>query len=327
MSAADLRTSPAGDADDADGKDDATGKNDATGNDAVASGEAVKPRSHTYPDDAGASPPRWFSTRFFRSELWLIFGRRRNWVGLAILCAVPILVNVATKMSGPSGDGPEFFVNITHNGLFAALAALALELPLFLPIAVAAISADAIAGEANLGTLRYLLAVPAGRTRLLAVKFAAIVVFASAATLLVAVVGAVLGLILFGGGPMATFSGTPVSFGEGMWRVLLVCVYITVMLTALGAIGLFVSTLTEQPIGAAIAVLVIALGSEISDAIPQLSAIHRYLPTHYWLSFGDLLRNPIAIDRTVPGLLSALIYVAIFTSAAWARFGGRDVTS
>jgi ABC-2 type transport system permease protein len=99
------------------------------------------------------------------------------------------------------------------------------------------------------------------------------------------------------------------------------------MLTALGAIGLFVSTLTEQPIGAAIAVLVIALGSEISDAIPQLSAIHRYLPTHYWLSFGDLLRNPIAVDRTVPGLLSALIYVAIFTSAAWARFGGRDVTS
>jgi ABC-2 type transport system permease protein len=274
-----------------------------------------------------AAPPRRFSTRFFRSELWLIFGRRRNWAGLAVLCLVPILVNVATKISGSSNGGPDFFVNITHNGLFAALASLALELPLFLPIAVAAISADAIAGEANLGTLRYLLAVPAGRTRLLAVKFAAIVVFALAATLLVAIVGAVLGLILFGGGPMATLSGTPVSFGNGLGRVALVCLYITVMLTALGAIGLFVSTLTEQPIGATIAIMVIALGSEISDAIPQLHAIHIYLPTHYWLSFGELMRNPIALDRTVPGLVSALIYIAIFTTAAWARFGARDVTS
>src|SRR5215468_7148655 len=77
-----------------------------------------------------------FSTRFFRSELWLIFGRRRNWVGLAVLCAVPILVNVATKISSPNpGDGPTFLSDITNNGLFAALASLVLELPLFLPIA------------------------------------------------------------------------------------------------------------------------------------------------------------------------------------------------
>ncbi len=269
---------------------------------------------------------RW-STRLFRSELWLIFGRRRNWVGLAVLCSLPILINVATKVSAPTGGGPDFFVNITSNGLFAALASLVLELPLFLPVAVAAISADAIAGEANLGTLRYLLAVPAGRTRLLAVKFAAIVVFALAATLLVAVVAAVLGLILFGGGPFTTLSGTTISFGSGALRVLLVCLYVTVMLAALGAVGLFVSTLTEQPIGATIAILVLALGSEIADAIPQLHAIHPYLLTHYWLSFGDLLRDPMALDRTVPGLLSAAAYIAIFGSAAWARFTGRDIAS
>ena len=192
---------------------------------------------------------------------------------------------------------------------------------------VAAISADAIAGEANLGTLRYLLAVPAGRTRLLAVKFAAIIVFALVATLLVAVIAAILGLILFGGGPFTTLSGTTISFGSGALRVLLVCLYVTVMLAALGAVGLFVSTLTEQPIGATIAILVLALGSEIADAIPQLHAIHPYLLTHYWLSFGDLLRDPMALDRTVPGLLSAAAYIAIFASAAWARFTSRDVAS
>ena len=169
--------------------------------------------------------------------------------------------------------------------------------------------------------------VPTDRTRLLVVKYAAIVVFAAASTLFVAVVGAILGLILFGGGDFTTLSGSSLSFGAGLGRLLLVCAYITVCLSTLGAIGLFVSTLTEQPIGATVAILILALASEIGDAIPQLSAIHRFLPTHYWMSYGDLLRDPIAFDRVAPGLWSAAAYIVIFGTAAWARFGNRDVTS
>src|SRR5438067_9805725 len=148
--------------------------------------------------------PQRFSTRFFRSELLLIFGRRRNWVGMAVLAAVPVLIIIAVKVSPPSGGGggPNFLDQITQNGIFAALTALTLEMPLFLPVAVAAISADSVAGEANLGTLRYLLAVPVDRTRLLVVKLGAITVFAFAATMVVAGVGALLGLAVFGAGPM-----------------------------------------------------------------------------------------------------------------------------
>jgi ABC-2 type transport system permease protein len=152
-------------------------------------------------------------------------------------------------------------------------------------------------------------------------------VFTAAATLLVAAVAAILGLALFGGGSMNTLSGSTLTFGAGIARVLLVCIYVTICLIGLGAIGLFVSTLTEQPIGATIAVMILALGSQIADAIPQLHAIHQYLPTHYWLNFGDLLRDPIAIDRVLPGVWSAAAYTAIFLAAAWARFGGKDVTS
>src|SRR6266568_4430525 len=80
--------------------------------------------------------PRRVSTRFFRSELWLIFGRRRNWVGMAVLTTVPILLIIAVKVSPPSGgEGPDFVNQITQNGVFAALAALTLEMPLFLPVA------------------------------------------------------------------------------------------------------------------------------------------------------------------------------------------------
>ncbi|GII24308.1 ABC transporter permease [Planosporangium mesophilum] len=279
--------------------------------------------------EAPVVPVRRPSTRLLRSELWLIFGRRRNWAGLAILAVVPTIIAIAVKVSPPGGggEGPNFFASITSNGLFVALAALTVELPLFLPLAVAAISADAIAGEANLGTLRYLLTVPVERVRMLAVKYTAIVIFALTATLLVAAVGALLGLALFGGGPVTTLSGTQLSFADGVLRLLGVCVYIACGLAALGAIGLFVSTLTEQPIGATVAILIVNVLSFVLDSIPQLSWLHPYLLTHYWMNYGDLLRDPVSWSGTGQGALVAGAYALVFWTAAWARFAGRDVTS
>ena len=273
-------------------------------------------------------PTRPVGTRFFRSELRLIFGRRRNQAGMAALAAVPVVIAIAMRVTGgPStgGDGPSFFSSITGNGFFVALAALGAELPLFLPIAVAAIAGDSVAGEANLGTLRYLLTVPVNRNRLLAVKYGGIVVFAFTVTLLVAAVGLVAGLALFGGGPVTLLSGAQVGLGDGLLRLLGVCAYLSVGLCALGALGLFVSTLTEQPMGAAIAVTMLTVTSFILDAIPQLDWLHPYLLTHNWQAFGELLRDPVAFDGLRPGLLSAAAYIVVFLSAAWARFGARDV--
>lgn len=280
------------------------------------------------PAAAGRTRPvRGSWLRLFRSELVLVYGRRRNWVGAAVLAAVPVIIALSIRLSQSQEADTFLFGQIPVNGLFVALAALFVELPLFLPIAVATIAGDSVAGEANLGTLRYLLVVPVDRTRLLSVKLAVIAVFTASATLLVALVGAVLGVALFGGGDLPTLSGTTLGFAEGVGRLLLVCAYLTVCLVALGTIGLFVSTLTEQPLGATIAVLVIALASQIMDAIPQLSAIHEYLPTHWWAAFGEILRDPPAWDGLLPGLASAAAYTAVFATAAWARFTTRDVSS
>ncbi len=274
-----------------------------------------------------ARPLRRFSTRFLRSELLLIFGRRRNQAGMGILAVVPIMIAITVKLSTPRpGRGPDFFASITSNGLFVALAALSIELGLFLPLAVAAIAGDSVAGEANIGTLRYLLTVPVHRTRLLAVKFAAITIFSLAATLWVSLVGAVAGLALFGGGQMTTLSGTQIGMGSAVLRVLLATLYLGLCFASLGAIGLFISTLTEQPIGATIAVVVINVMSFIMDSIPQLSWLHEWLPTHWWMSFGDFLRDPIAWGDVTRGLLTATGYMLVFWLAAWARFADKDVT-
>jgi ABC-2 type transport system permease protein len=267
--------------------------------------------------------------RFLRSELGIIFGRRRNLAGMAVLAAVPVILAISIRLSSPGGEGggPGFIIGITGNGLFVAFAALILELPLFLPLAVGTIAGDSVAGEANLGTLRYLLAIPAGRTRLLAVKYAAIVIFALTATLLVAGVGTLMGLALFGGGDMTLLSGTQTSLADGLWRLLLSSLYLTVQLAALGAIGLFISTLTEQPIGATIAVVLVNVMMFILDSISQLDWLHPWLLTHWWTAIADFLRDPIFPDSIERGLLTAAVYAVTFWLLAWARFSNKDVTS
>ena len=276
-----------------------------------------------------ANPPRVrLSTRFLRSELKIIFGRRRNIAGLGVLAVVPVILAVSVRLSAPGqGGGPDFISSITGNGLFVAFGALALELPLFLPLAVSAIAGDSVAGEANLGTLRYLLAIPAGRTRLLVIKYAAIVIFALAATLLMALVGSIMGLALFGGGDMTLLSGTQISLADGAWRLVLSSLYLAAQFSALGAIGLFVSTLTEQPIGATIAIVLVNVMMFILDSISQLDWLHPWLLTHWWTAFGDLLRDPMATESIQRGLLTASVYAGVFWLAACARLSTKDISS
>jgi ABC-2 type transport system permease protein len=275
------------------------------------------------------NPPRArVSTRFLRSELKIIFGRRRNIAGLGVLAVVPVILAISVRLSSPNGEGGvDIISGITGNGLFVAFAALALELPLFLPLAVSAISGDSVAGEANLGTLRYLLAVPAGRTRLLVIKYAAIVIFALVATLIVALVGTIMGLALFGGGDMTLLSGTQTSMADGVWRLLLRSFYLAAQFSALGAIGLFVSTLTEQPLGATIAIVLVDVLMFILDSISQLDWLHPWLLTHWWTAFADLLRDPMATESIQRGLITAVVYAGVFWLAAWARLSTKDISS
>lgn len=266
------------------------------------------------------------SPRFLGSELGLVFSRRRNQVGLGVLAAVPIALAIAVKLS-PGGGGPSFIALIGGNGLFVAYAALAVEIAMFLPLAIAMLAGDAVAGEAHLGTLRVLLTVPVRRTRLLVVKYLSLCIGAAVAVLLVSTVGAIIGSALFGSGSMTTLSGTRLGLGEALLRLLIVDAYLTCGLCALAAIGLFISTLTEQPIAVTVAVMILVILTTIADTIEQLSWLHPWLIVDHWLAFADVLRDPIAWGGMVRGVELDLAYVVVFGLAAWARFGGKDITS
>jgi ABC-2 type transport system permease protein len=276
-----------------------------------------------------------FYGTLFRNELHTTFRRWRTLALLGVLAAVPILVGIAVKIEtgdgssagGAGGGGPAFISQITNNGLFLVFTALAATLPFFLPMAIGVIAGDAIAGEANAGTLRYLLVAPAGRTRLLLTKYATVMTFCLVATLVVAVSALTVGALLFPLGDLTTISGTTISFTDGLLRALLIALVVAASLIGVAALGLFVSTLTTSGIAAMATTVGLLITVQILDQIPQLDALHPYFFSHYWLSFADLMREPIYWDDLTKNLGLQALYAVVFGSAAWARFTTKDIGS
>ncbi|MFD8227000.1 ABC transporter permease [Streptomyces massasporeus] len=277
-----------------------------------------------------------FHASLLRNELLTTFRRWRTLALLAVLAAVPVLVGIAVKIEtgdgssagpGGGGGGPAFISQITNNGLFLVFTALAATLPFFLPMAIGVVAGDAIAGEANAGTLRYLLVAPAGRSRLLLTKYATVVVFCLAATLVVAVSALTVGALLFPLGDLTTISGTQISFAEGLGRALLIALAVAASLIGVAALGLFVSTMTGSGIAAMATTVGLLITVQILDQIPQLHALQPYFFSHYWLSFADLMREPVYWDDLTKNLGLQALYAAVFGSAAWARFTAKDITA
>lgn len=268
--------------------------------------------------------------RLLRSDLRLLFLRKRTIALLVGLAAVPLLLAIVlfvAQGSGLAGQGPGFIGRVTGNGLFLVIAALFLCLPFLLPLTIGITAGDAIAGESQTGTLRYLLTLPVARTRLLASKALASLAFAVAAVFLIAAVALGAGGAFFGLTDMTLLSGSNVELGEGIARMLGVAAYVALSLTGLVAVGLFFSTLTEVPVGAMTATTVVAVVSSVLDTLPQLGAIHPYLLTHHWFDFAEFLRIQVDWGVLGSGMLVQLVWVAIFVSLAWGRFTTADVTS
>ena len=266
-------------------------------------------------------------------ELRKLFRRPRTWVTIAVLNALPVLVAVLvqlTDLAPRPGEGPPFLSAVLTNGALFPLAALAIVLPLFLPIAVAVVAGDAVAGEAQAGTLRYLLVRPAGRTRLLVAKLLAVIAFVLVTVLVVAGVGYVVGTTLFDAQPVGggtSVSGTSLSQQELAGRSLMAIGYVTVSMLGVAAFGLFFSTLTDSPLAAALGALAVLVTSSLLFTLDAASPIAPSLPTRYWLAFVDLFRDPILWRDVVRGLALQGVYVGVLLAAAWANFTTKDVTS
>jgi ABC-2 type transport system permease protein len=285
-----------------------------------------------------------------RVELVKLVRRPRSWVSIALLCGLPVIVAVfvaVTHLVPPPGQGPTLLSAVLSNGSLYPAAALAIVLPIFLPVAVAVVAGDSIAGEAGSGMLRYLLARPVGRTRLLVAKLVALVVYTLTAVLAVAVTAYITGKLLFGSQPVAvsnsgggvtptiiaahvaasSLSGTTLTPADIFIRTAGAISFIGVSMLGVGAIALFLSTLTDSSLGAALGALAALVTSEVLVTLNAAGVVNPYLPTRYWLAWVDFFRQPILWRNIDRGFAVQAIYVVVLLACAWANFATKDITS
>ena len=295
-------------------------------------------------------------------ELFKLVRRVRTWFSIALMCALPLIVAIfiaVTHIAPPPGQGSAFLSAVLNNGQLYPAAALALVLPVFLPVAVAVVAGDSIAGEASAGTLRYLLARPVGRTKLLVAKLVSVITFTLAAVIAVTVSAYAIGVLILGpsrasavgfapgqssgsiapgaggaptaglqaGAAITSLSGTPLTTLQLVERVLGAMAFITVSMLGVAAIAIFLSTLTDSALGAALGALATLIASEILVTLESASAVAPYLPTRYWLAWIDFFRQPIFWRDIQRGFAIQAVYVVVFLGAAWANFATRDITT
>ena len=295
-------------------------------------------------------------------ELFKLVRRLRTWLTIGLICALPLVVAIfiaVTHLAPPPGQGSAFLSAVLNEGQLYPAAALALVLPVFLPVAVAVMAGESVAGEASSGTLRYLLARPVGRTRLLVAKLVAVTTFTMIAVIAVTVTSYATGVLILGpsraaavgvapggisgsiapgtggaptaglqpGASITSLSGAPLTFLELIERVLGAMAFITVSMLGVAAIALFLSTLTDSALGAALGALAVLVASEVLVTLDAATAVQPYLPTRYWLAWIDFFRQPIFWRDIQRGFAIQAVYVVVFLAAAWANFATKDVTA
>jgi ABC-2 type transport system permease protein len=267
----------------------------------------------------------------YRVELAKALRRPRTWLLAVALCAIPIVIVTALRLNpiragSSSGDTP-FLFPILSNGLFAALSGLSVIQPYLLPLVVGMLAGDSIAGEAQAGTLRALLVRPVTRGRLVLAKYASAMTLVTGLVALTLVAGVLAGGWAFGLGPLPSLSGTTLSEGTALARILASGAFMVAVVSGVASVGVWISTKTDNGPAAAIATAVIAVVSQILDRIPSLVRIRGYLPTHGWLGFVGFFRFPADLQEMARGLEISAAYTVLFLTLAVVGFRRRDVTS
>ena len=262
--------------------------------------------------------------RLLASELRWVLRRPRTVIAIVLLSLIPVLIGVGTVIAGNAGVGRGLFTTLIGNGFVLPVLSLTLLLTMLLPLLGAMSAADALAGESNHGTLRGLLVAPVSRARLLGVKAFGVAAVVFIATLSVAVVGLLTGVVLVGTDGLITMSGNTLSFGDALARIGISVLWVSFQVWAVAAIALAVSAFTEHPLVVMAATLAGALVFAILTVIPQLEWIQPYLITTGWVSLTDVLRDPMPWDGLIDSTLKAACYLVIGLSVAYARLSTKD---
>jgi ABC-2 type transport system permease protein len=259
--------------------------------------------------------------------------RRRTQLALGFMVLLPLIVLLAFEFgSGDDDDngGGQFssLVDLaTSGGLNFALFTIFVSSSFLLIVVVALFCGDTVASEASWGSLRYLLAIPVPRARLLAVKLVVALLYSLTALLTLTGVALLLGTLRYGWHPLGSTIAAEIPAGEGVLRLLGILGYLAVILMIVAGLAFLLSVLTDAALGAVGGAVLLWILSSILDQIEALGVIRNVLPTHYSDAWLGLLSTPAQTDDIVKGAIAAVCYATLFWGTAFWRFTRKDITS
>lgn len=278
-----------------------------------------------------------------RTEFTKAARRTRTLVIVLLLVGLPTLIVVAINSRGNRGDGDQgegLFRLAQQSGYLVPAAVLSAMSGFLLVVIAGTFAGDSVAGDASWGNLRYLLMRPVPRGRLLVAKAIVAGMLIWAATILVALAGLVAGVLLFGAksvtvpglGSLAGTTGNLVngfqlSQGVLLVRVLIATAYVAFGFTALLALGTLFSTLTDTAASAIGATAGVYIVSEILDGITQLGRVRYLFPTHYFNAWETMFTDNRYSHDMITGVISQLVYLTVFGTAAIVWFRRKDIRS
>ena len=287
--------------------------------------------------DNGFRPER---TLRVRVEFVRQLRRRRTQLAALVLLVLPVIIALAFKVSantdssgaaqGPSGgsrSGPALVTLATTGATNFALFTEFASAGFLLVVIVALFCGDTVASEASWSSLRYLLAIPVPRARLLRQKLIVALSLSFGVNLLLPAWAYLVGGAFFGWAPGQSPLGGTFTTGVALQRLLIVVGYVSTQSLLVAALAFLLSVVTDAPLGAVGGATMLVVVSNILDSITSLDPYRRFLPTHFQYSWLDALGQNVTWDDMMRGTGLVLVYSAAFFALAWWRFQEKDIVS
>jgi ABC-2 type transport system permease protein len=248
---------------------------------------------------------------------------------------LPIILAIAFAVGGDDDDRRgggggtrSSIIDLAQNGAGNfAMVAMIFSASFLLIVVVSLFFGDTIASEASWSSLRYLLAMPVPRMRLVRQKVLVAGALSILAILLLPVTAMILGGVLYGFGPLSTPVGDQLDAAATVFRLFVVVVFMVLQLSWVAGLAFFLSVSTDAPLGAVGGAVLLTILSQILDQIDALEDIRNFLPTHYSFAWTGTLSDPIRWDDMVRGGFAGVAYALVFFGLGIVKFRRKDITS
>jgi ABC-2 type transport system permease protein len=286
-------------------------------------------------------------------EIFKIFRKPRTYISFGAIAVMVIIIQIALKFDGQSyielligslNDSLDIPYAHILNGFFVCFIILNLLL-IHIPLLIALVAGDSIAGEANMGTLRLLASKPVSRTKLMIAKFMATVVYTALLLMWLTFIALLLSILLFGTNDILIARNDALEIirsNDVMWRYLAAFAFATLALTTVAALAFLLSVFAENSIGPIVStisiVIIFTILSEMQIPLYDRT-IKPFLFTSHMLAWKGFFYSKVnAGGSAIPGTIENLraigksamilvLYIVGFVSTAIVVFNKKDILS